>query len=395
MKFYKRFVSYLFVFTLSLILVWGVYLSQINPEADSFFYERTEEEQKNLDVLIDYWIEDMKDKHYLKGVHVLYQCLLRSAPLFKNIVDECGGIVKLAAYVKTHKSLLDHFINIQSESSPKSISRKTSMGARVFAVNLYLNFLVGKDRLAMTEWLKSFRYWDSKGTINYEIKNIFELNLKNHIIRTHIEVLYLLLGSNLVQDKRFLAETFQLLRPYEKKHIPIEDLLKLELEIAKLYKPWLDRQNYPFINIFQGRLLNKYHLQIQEILSYKYLSYAESCSKRISIVTEPNSLISYIRYGPNVNTVISLFEGYSIEEELKKLDELNAMRTLLRLFIKLKENKISPSDIENFMEYNPDISTNSLTNKKFTYAEDENMFFIKGTECGLFGQSFYLPDIQE
>lgn len=397
MKLYNKFLFLIFILTLTAVFIWGVYLSQISSDAEVFFYDRTAEEQLELDLKVANRINGDYEKIELVDDKDITTCIFTTDLSLFDSIGSCGDVDDLSEMIESNRYLLDRYISAKVDSSINLSSQSNVNATRLFLIDIYLKLHSGHPNLSMSDWLKSFTYWNAKTRDTYDIDSFVGLALHHVIISHQLELLHQLLASDYTFQQNLYRKTFQALKNIEKKSLPVEDFFKLEFELDKVYPFFVDKKENPFSSLLQGRYLNKYYLYIQELVEYKSFSYIENCagkeSYEIQKKAELSSLERLLRYGPLGYK--EFWHMHKITRELiDSIDMLNARRALLRLLIKIKEENIPRSKIKDYIKSHSEIAINPLTEKLFKFDENENALLLDGMGCGTHTEKYHLSNSQ-
>ena len=372
---------------LLLLFCWAIYLMQVDPEAEAFFYSYPGQEKINKE--INNWLNNKPVKIPLVGDVDRFTCWLNKKRLSSEAGDACPTNEELREFISQNQILLDKYqLYKKDPEESELLSGQTLLdGHRLFVANLYLISLKGSLEDVLNLLVEDDGVWrkklqsESTGWVEFAL-NMVHQNLNRGV-----------LFDILITDRNFTKPEYlqlkNLLTPINVNDIDIKKILRGEFELLKMTLPTFRRKEHQVEGLFTGSFINHVYENVQTFLKDTRLPFSELCAASQGKNYQDqyslsSNLTKFFKYGPTSYKTSIFFDPYISTHNFNLflyLHELNVRRKLLGFIVLLKEKNISSSQIITFIKDNPDLATNPLTGNLFGYDQEEKKISIDATEC--------------
>ncbi len=367
---------------LLLLFCWAIYLMQVDPEAEAFFYS-------SQDKGINNWLNYTPVKISFVGDAEPFYCWLNKERISKEKRDSCASNENLFNFISQNKILLDKYDLFKKDSEKSELLSDQSLirAHQLFIANIYLMAFDGNSEKVLSLLVEDNNFWKKRFTEGAESQ------IRHAIYMVHLDLNFRLLPSLLNTDRKLTETEYVLLKslliPIPTKDLNVERTLRGAFELLKTTLPELRKEDNKTRSLFTGAFINHAYENTQEFLTDTKLPFSDLCTKRKSkklrgqdnLVSFAKSFIKYGYTGFKANVFFeTATSGHALALYLS-LHGHNAKRKLLGFIVLLKEKNIPSSQIFAFIKDNPVLATNPLTGNLFKYDQEEKKISMDATEC--------------
>ena len=374
---------------LLLLFCWAIYLMQVDPEAEAFFYSYSEQEKKEINHDIENFLNHKPVKIPVVGDIDIFDCWNNTRIDLNEEIETCASNLQLDELVSQNQDLLDKYQSFKrNPERSEFLSVQTLInGKRLLMIKIYLMTSEREYAKALSRLVEDNDFWKKKlvaGASGWVNQAIYMAHLGlNQSVLPH------LLNTDHNFSESEYSQLKKLITPIEINELKLEKTIRGEFELVKEVVPELKKDAHPIANRFLGAFINQAYEDAQELIENTRLSFTESCTKKISNIKPQDQyssgsfITSVIKLGPRgyFAKAFILLSPKSALSLISEIHNKNAYRKLFNLIILLKEKNISSSEISTFIKGSPDLATNPLTGNLFEYDQEEKKISMDATEC--------------
>ncbi len=155
----KIFIAFLF-----LLFCWVIYLMQVDPEAEAFFYSYSEQEKEEIDRDIENFLNNKPAKIPVIGDIDPFSCWFKEE--LKPIEEKksCASNEELSEIISQNRVLLDKYqLFIKKPEKPELLSGSTLInGKRLLTIKIYLMILEGEHEKTLSLLVADNEFWKKR-----------------------------------------------------------------------------------------------------------------------------------------------------------------------------------------------------------------------------------------
>ncbi len=267
---------------LLLLFCWAIYLMQVDPEAEAFFYSYPEQEKEKIDLEINSWLNDKTVKIPIVGDVDTFNCVIDVDWNLKENGEACASNEELLEIIVKNQILLDKYqLYKKDPEKSESLSGQTLInGHRLLMIKIYLMTFEGAFEKSLNLLIDDNKFWLIKLTAGTS-------TWVSHALYTvHLNLNYRILPFLLNTEHNFTESEYSklknLLTSISTKDFNVESVIRMEFELLKKAIPELKKDNHQIGGLFLGAFINQTFEDTQEFLKITKLSVTESCTKILS-----------------------------------------------------------------------------------------------------------------